>query len=152
MKIVGGWTLALITLGIPCFAGDRCPPVEGLPEQLVAGRVFLLGELHGTAQSPAFARSIACASAESGLQTIVALELTSGAQSMAERYLASNGSPEDREALLAHAMWIRSYQDGRNSKAMVELIEGVRSLGRRVMPGPTSTSPFSATTRRWRSW
>jgi len=109
-------------------AGDACEPVEGLAERIVPGRIFLLGEMHGTQQSPAFASSVACAVAAREMEVVVGLELASSAQERVDRYLESPGRPADREALLQHDIWTRSYQDGRTSEAMLDLIERVRRL------------------------
>ena len=117
-----------MTLPSAVVAGERCDPIDGLAERIAPGRIFLLGELHGTEQSPAFAASVACVVAERGDDLVVGLELVSDAQKMVDRYLDSPGEPADRAALLRHDIWTRDYQDGRNSLAMVELIERVRRL------------------------
>jgi hypothetical protein len=109
-------------------AHGECRTIEGLDALLEPGRVLLLGEMHGTEQSPTFAFSAACAASAAGHDTVVGLELAAAAQPSVDRYLVSGGTPEDRDALLDQAMWQRDYQDGRNSRAMVELIEQLRAL------------------------
>ena len=92
------------------------------------GSVLLLGEIHGTMESPAFVLDVACHAARAGLAVVVGLELYAGDQARADTFLASPGTDEDRTVLLASNQWQRSYQDGRNSHAMVDLIEGLRQL------------------------
>ena len=121
-------TLVLLFLPGLVVAGERCESIDGLAERIAPGRIFLLGELHGTQQSPAFVSSIACAVAAHGSEVVVGLELASTAQELVDRYLESPGQPADREALLRHSIWTRSYQDGRTSQAMLDLIERVRLL------------------------
>ena len=120
----------LLALSLPglALAGGRCESIDGLAERIAPGRILLLGELHGTRQSPAFASSVACAVAGSGTELVVGLELAPSAQEQVDRYLDSPGEPADREAVLQHTIWQRSYQDGRNSAAMLDLIERVRLL------------------------
>lgn len=115
-------------------AGDEsaanCRPIPGLDSLLEPGLVLLLGELHGTAQSPAFLLDLACHAARTGLPLVVGLELDPAEQVTVDRYLESAGAPADRTALIAGEIWQRDYQDGRNSSAMAEIIEGVRVLRR----------------------
>ncbi len=122
--------LTLVVLVLPglVVAGSPCESIEGLADRIEPGRIFLLGEMHGTQQSPAFVASIACAVAARGLELVVGLELVTTAQEQVDTYLDSQGRPADREALLQHVTWTRSYQDGRNSVAMRDLIERVRRL------------------------
>jgi hypothetical protein len=121
-------TVCLLCLPGVVLADEDCTSIEGLAERIAPGRIFLFGEIHGTEQSPAFVAEVACAVAKTGNDVVVGLELVSSAQGLADRYLNSPGRPVDRDALLQHDIWTRSYQDGRNSAAMVELIERVRRL------------------------
>ena len=117
--------LACIT---PASAG--CEPIEGLQALLAPGRVLLLGELHGTVESPAFTGDVACHAAKVGLEVVVALELSPAATSDIETFLRSAGEPSDRTELLSGSLWQRSYQDGRTSRAMADLLDGLARLVR----------------------
>ena len=90
----------------------------------------MLGEIHGTTESPAFALDVACHAAHSDLPVIVGLELRSKLQSEVDAFLDSEGSEEDRSALLSGPQWQWNYQDGRASRAMLDLIDGLRRLRR----------------------
>jgi hypothetical protein len=59
---------------------------------------------------------------------IVGVEIPRAEQAAIDVYLAGEGSAADRQALLRGEHWQRSYQDGRSSAAMVELIERARRL------------------------
>jgi hypothetical protein len=113
-----------------CLAAEPCGPIEGVEALLGPGRILLLGELHGTEESPAFALDVACHASGAGLDVIVGLELTPAEQQRVDTFVDSTGTEQDREALLVGSVWRRDYQDGRNSRAMFELIDGVRRLRR----------------------
>lgn len=114
---------------------ERCRPIPGLDGLLEPGVVLLLGELHGTEESPAFLVDVACHAVAAGLPTLVGLELSPAERQRVDAFLASAGSRSDRRALLAGDLWQRDYQDGRASAAMSGAIEGVRRLRRE--DGPT---------------
>ena len=112
------------------FAAEPCAPIDGLEPLLKPGRILLLGEIHGTQESPAFALDVACHAAHSDLPVIVGLELRSNLQSEVNAFLDSEGSEADRSALLSGSQWRWNYQDGRASRAMFDLIDGLRHLRR----------------------
>ncbi len=143
-----GWKVllpALLFLGGACAAtrpgreetrpaGEACPEVEGLDPLLVPGAVLLLGEMHGTAESPAFAEAAACRALKGGRRVIVALEIPREEQERVETFLASPGEEADRTALLEGPFWRSEYQDGRRSRAMLSLLDGLRRLSRQGLP------------------
>ena len=111
-------------------AAGPCPPIQRLEPLLAPGRILLLGELHGTRESPMFALAVACHAARAGMPVILGLELRSDEQKRVDLFLDSEGTAADLESMLAGPTWQRSYQDGRNSVAMTDLIEGIRRLRR----------------------
>ena len=124
-------TLLAFGRAIVAFAGPpapACRPVPGLAEILASHDVVLVGEMHGTVESPAFVSSAACLALHSGRSVTVALEVPIQEDSRFQRYLASPGSAADRAALLAGAFWQSNYQDGRRSVAMMGLLEVLRRL------------------------
>jgi uncharacterized protein (TIGR03067 family) len=135
--------ILLTTLLAAAAASSPCPPIEGLEPLLKPGKVLLLGELHGTEESPAFTLDVACHAAEAGLEVIVGLELAGEEQMRVDGYLNSKGTGDDRDAMLSGHIWRRDYQDGRNSAAMVELIDGLRRL--RVKHDEIRVTLFDAT-------
>ncbi len=97
---------------------------------LSPGKIALLGEMHGTEQSPAFALNVACLAAAANLQTIVGLENRPAEQGRVDTFLHSDGTEQDKKALMAGPQWQDDYQDGRNSAAMLGLYGGLRKLVR----------------------
>ena len=124
----GGCTPAPASAVAPRAHPVRCRDVNGLEGLLRPGAVLLLGELHGTAQGPAFVGDVVCAAARTGLPVTVGLELPSNEQAAFDRFVASAGGPADRAALLSIPFWAPEYPDGRSSEAMLELLERVRAL------------------------
>ena len=121
----------LISLAVvPAAAAEPCRPIAGIESLLRPGLVLLLGEIHGTSESPAFVGDAACHVADRGLPLVVALELPVTGQGGLDSFLGSDGGTEARRAFLAGPFWAKSYQDGRSSQAMLELIERVGRLRR----------------------
>ena len=107
-----------------------CREVEGLGPLLAPGAGVLVGEIHGTVESPAFVANAACLALRTGLPVTVALEIPREEQARVETFLASAGSDTDRAALLDSSFWQDAYQDGRRSQAMLSLLDEIRRLHR----------------------
>ena len=128
---------AVRALGVVCLlacatpASSGCEPIEGIQALLAPGRVLLLGELHGTVESPAFTGDVACHAAGAGLDVVVALELSPAARSDIETFFQSAGEPSDRRDLLSGSLWQQGYQDGRTSRAMADLLDALARLRRK---------------------
>jgi len=122
--------LALLGSAIaePGSAPSACPPIAGLSDVLAHWDVLLLGEIHGSNQSPTFVGDVACAVAASGRSITVGLEVAVAEQERFDAYLASNGQEADRKATLDGPFWHGPSQDGRESQAMFELLERLRRL------------------------
>ena len=109
-------------------AQPACAPPQGT-EALLAmpQRYIVVGESHGTAETPAAFGQMVCAAAERGPVT-VALELPTALQPNLDAFLAA---PDENAALAAlegtHFMNPR-MNDGRSSRAMLEMLLFVRDL------------------------
>lgn len=113
----------------PNLGADACgPEIAGADGVIAPGAIVMLGEMHGSREIPGFTGNLACRAALAGHTVIVGLEIPRVEQAAIDRFLASNGSPRDREALVRGPHWQRTEQDGRSSQAMVDLIERVRTL------------------------
>lgn len=121
--------LSLVLAASPVLAETpSCRPIAGLDEVLKPGKILLLGEIHGTAEAPAFVTDLACHAARAGRPMTVALEINRAEIPRVEAYLASKGLPEDRTALVEGSFWNNQPRDGRNSEAMVGLLDTLRKL------------------------
>ncbi len=106
---------------------DEVPdPLAELTERAQAHRVLLVGELHGSWEVPGIVAGLATNLLADERPLLVGLEIWRSEQAALDRYLASAGTGEDRERLLAGPFW--ATRDGRSSEAMVALIERLRAL------------------------
>lgn len=103
-----------------------CDGDAGIPLDEPQPRVLLIGETHGTAQAPAFAAKLVCGLLAKGRPVVLALERDEREQSAMDRFLDSDGSPDEVNALLAQREWQSPLQDGRSSGAMLQLIDQAR--------------------------
>jgi len=111
--------MVLLCLAPSVFA---CEPIDGLAPLLKPGSVLLLGEIHGSAESPAFVSRAVCVGLEAGHSITVALEIPETEGARIRRYLSSSGDENARSAVLAGEFWTNPFQDGRRSQAMLDLI------------------------------
>ncbi|RKG73057.1 hypothetical protein D7W79_26640 [Corallococcus exercitus] len=102
--------------------------VRGLPKLLHPGLTLLIGEQLGTNEVPGVVGHIVCQAAQAGLAVVLGLSLPETEQARVDRYLASPGAPADQDALLEGRFWTRAYQDGRSSRAVLDLIDRARAL------------------------
>ncbi len=105
-----------------------CRPVDGVEKLLRPGNVVLLGEQHGTAESPRFALDLACHATKTGIAVRVGIEISNSEQARVDGFLASSGDPSSRRALLEGPPWQAAQQYGVTSEAMYGLFDGLRRL------------------------
>ena len=112
----------------------------------IAAPLLILGEIHGTEETPSLAGAQACALIRSGRKVLLALEIPNDEQDRIDAFLASGGAPADLQNLLAGPHWRRApeQQDGRSSEAMLRLIQLARQLASK--PGTLSLLAFD----QWR--
>ena len=110
----------------------QCAPLAGA-EALLAmeKRLFVFGEMHGTAETPELFGDFVCLAASRG-PVAVGLEIQSDEQPALDSYLASDGSAAARTALLAARHW--GSPDGRGSVAMLALVERLRVMASGGLP------------------
>ncbi len=87
--------------------------------------------MHGTVEAPAFVESLLCNLLRSGRDAVLALEYPSDEEHFIDEFLHAHGG-KPQAALLATSFWSRPTQDGRTSRAMLDLLEWVR---RQVVSG-----------------
>jgi len=97
--------------------------------------ILLIGELHGSRETPALASAIVRRLA-SETPVTVGLEIPSQERSRIDRFLASDGSREAVSDLLEGDFWqvAPENSDGRRSQAMLEMIEWLRSRSANAHP------------------
>jgi hypothetical protein len=105
-----------------------CNASQGVPK---AG-LLMLGEMHGSKESPELTGRIVCAAALAG-PVVLGLEIPASEQAAIDRFLASGGGESAKAQLLSGDFW-QTDKDGRTSAAMFALIEYVRRLKQRDLP------------------
>ncbi|HYC67900.1 hypothetical protein [Brevundimonas sp.] len=109
-------------------AAPACVPPPGTEALLATPqRVIVIGEMHGTAETPAAFAEIVCAAAERGPVT-VALELPQGMQPSLDAFLAAPDAAAALAALEGSPFLDPAMNDGRSSEAMLAMLNSVREL------------------------
>ena len=112
-----------------------CRQIVGISPLLKPGAPILLGEVHGTAEAPAFAGEFVCHALNSQLEVVLALEIPATEQPNLDNYLKSNGDTSAKRAFLFPSkFWHREYQDGRSSVAIFQLIDRMRVFHHTGLP------------------
>src|ERR1700704_4043714 len=109
-------------LGLPCQSNPDLD--SSFSGYLTPNTAVLIGEMHGTRESPKFVQDVACyvLSAEPKRSVAVALEIPSKEDSLLQRFLEG-----DRQVNVTDSpFWKSTYQDGRRSIAMRDLIMQLR--------------------------
>ena len=128
------WVYLLCSMWLTMNAASAmaaCTPLPGA-EQLwsKAGvRWVLVGELHGSNETPAAFLDLVCDALALGRRVTVALERPTSEQADLEGILAAKDLSTAREALLSQRVW-KDVLDGRGSDAMLSLLLGLRELRR----------------------
>lgn len=141
------WIAGLMIAAVLAACGGAKPPVSTSPAPAAIGResipgsaldllqngigerrLVLLGEMHGTREIPALAGELVARYARDRERVVLALEMIEDDQAAVDRYLDSPGDAADRAVLLSGRHWREPTHDGRDSEAMLGLIECVRTL------------------------
>jgi hypothetical protein len=109
---------------LPIEAG--CAGVDGVDGLFQPNTAILIGELHGTEQSPQFVDAITCTAASYGYELVVGLEIPTDESAAIDRFLASDGDSKAIADLLAGPFWSSPFPDGRQSNAMLDLLDSIR--------------------------
>lgn len=109
----------------------NCPALTGARDLLANDarerRFVVIGELHGTSESPALFGDLVCNLATER-PVSVALEFNVSATPALQAYVASAGTAVDKSKLLSSAAWSPSRADGRSSVAMLDLLDSIRKM------------------------
>lgn len=102
--------------------------VQGFQAMLKPGLTLLIGEQLGTREIPTTVGDLACEAARTGHGVTLALAIPEKEQERINTYLSSAGKPADQDALLQGNFWRKLQQDGRGSRAVMDLIDRARAL------------------------
>lgn len=85
-------------------------------------RYLLVGEIHGSAETPVAFADLVCAAAATGRPVVVALEQSMDGQAALETYLVSSGGAAAEQTVMEALYWHAPVRDGRSSVASLELL------------------------------
>lgn len=120
----------LPTLALALTAMISCSPIAEEASLWAAPKTnyIVVGEIHGTAEIPAFFGDLACAAHASGRPVVVGVEAAETEQDAISAFVASDGGDEARKAFLHSSIWNLQMKDGRSSRAYLDLFERLRAL------------------------
>jgi hypothetical protein len=134
MRIVLQFLLAMGLAIHAAGANASCSPVPGADQIWSKASVHwvFIGELHGSNETPAAFRDLACDAIAQGKHVTVALERPASEQAALDNILTARDLSTARESLLRLHGW-KDVLDGRASEAMLRLLVSLREL-RRLQP------------------
>lgn len=128
------WMRFGCTLLISLLLANRALADESIAAQIRehagAHRLLVLGEMHGTRETPQLVQQIVESYARQGIPSQLALELPTSENDALRTYLHSTGDTAARSALRGTKYWtVESHlHDGRRSHDMLDMIEALRVL------------------------
>lgn len=126
LLVAGGCARITGTQGVK---GGPCgPQVRGSGLVTARWAMTLVGETHGTVETPAAFARLVCRAAERAhpSEVLVGLELPRGNQAAIDAALAEPDDAQARAELLGAPHWDGSTRDGRASEAMLDLLLELR--------------------------
>jgi hypothetical protein len=110
-------------------ASADCTPIPGWERVLSDENVrwIVIGELHGTAETPAIFADAVCLTAEKRGPVVVALEIPSSDQPAIEAFMTSDGGPAAQAEFFKARIW-HTGTDGRSSQAVFRLFDRLRQM------------------------
>ena len=122
--------IAALLAAAALAAPAACTPVPGV-EALWKDEIrdVVVGEMHGTAETPAAFADMVCAARDKGPVT-VALEFSESMQPMLEAFMAAESEQAERAILAAYPHGPFVHHDGRGSVAVLDLLLRLREMQR----------------------
>ena len=119
--------LASALAGVP--AGATCVPLPGVEALWArpATRIVMVGEMHGSRETPRLFGELVCQALEAGKDVVVGLERPTAEQKALDAVLTGTDLTRAEVELLDEPGW-REVWDGRSSLAMLQLLERLRAL------------------------
>ncbi len=123
--------LSLIAAAAVAISTPNCAAIDGAETVLADKNLnfLVVGELHGTAETPAIFADLICLAAKERGNVIVGVEFPVSDQPAIDAFMTSNDVKDARSELLKSWVWAKS-EDGRGSLAMLALFERLRDYVR----------------------
>jgi hypothetical protein len=120
-------------LGEPGSAPTLLPLGHDLTALLVPGQLLVLGAVFGTREAPEQLARVARASASQVGPTVVALDIEVEEATRLARFLHRPADAREIDAVL-QGFWLRPYQDGRSSHAVLRMLLQLRGAIAQGLP------------------
>lgn len=120
--------IATLLAAAALASSSACTPIPGV-EALWKDeiRYVVVGEMHGTTETPAAFADMVCAARGKGPVT-VALEFSEGMQPMLDAFMAAESDEAARAILAAYPHGPFVHHDGRGSVAMLDMLLRLRAM------------------------
>jgi hypothetical protein len=103
-----------------------CDTVKGY-DQILKHHLVMVGEMHGTREVPEYFGELVCSALATESSVAIGLELPVAMAPALDEYLDSDNA-DAVEKLLNDPSWSPTFQDGRLSEAMLQLIQKLATL------------------------
>ena len=119
---------SLLVVAATTMPALACAPLAGADQlwSKPALHFVIVGEMHGTTETPAIFADLVCAAQASKRPVVVGLERNANEQPAIDAFLRAENHAAAASALLALPAWHNS--DGRASRAMLALLESLRAM------------------------
>jgi uncharacterized iron-regulated protein len=111
----------LATSAIFSTAALACDPIENI-ESVLSRQVIVLGEIHGTNESPRFAENLVCHLLKAKNRVVLALEISNAYQSQIADAMNQTSEAAAVAQLGKMPFWRPSMQDGKRSIGYMSLL------------------------------
>lgn len=116
------------SLSTSALARD-CRPLD-VPQTVSEKKLILLGELHGTKESPAFAGELVCWLSGAGKKVTLALEISSDMQRQLLLALQQTSAAAASREFDLLDLWDNKFKDGKSSEAYKQLLMRIWEMRR----------------------
>ncbi len=123
--------LSLVAAATIAASTPNCAAIDGADTVLADKNLsfLVLGELHGTAETPAIFADLVCLATLKRGKVVVGVEFPVSDQPAVDAFMTSNDVKAARSELLKSWVWAKS-EDGRGSIAMLGMFERLRGYVR----------------------
>jgi hypothetical protein len=113
----------------PTRSDETCRPIPGAQQTVSdsAVRWLIVGEQHGTNETPTAFADLVCA-ASGSREVVVAVEQPEREQDAINAFMISDGGSEAQTVFLRSTIWQNQFKDGRSSQAMFRLFQTLRDM------------------------
>lgn len=114
---------------VAALMSSSCIPVPGADQLWTpVTRWVIVGEMHGTNETPDAFANLVCLAAATGRPVTVAVEYPANDQAIIDGFLNSDGGAKARSILLTLTPFRPEMQDGRGSVAIFRLLDRLRLM------------------------